>query len=199
MYHDTVVVLDAQNGLITARIKVGHRPYRIVVHPDGKALFVSSWSDGRVTLYDAKTGGESGSVRLVAHTTDMVLTSVKAEGADKDEMYRLFVAAANTNSVFVVSIDDTKQMKLAESINVAMTARHPLGMTPTAVSLSPDSKTLFVACSDANALAVVDVSETRSRVTGFIPTGWYPTASRMLAGGRIFVLNGRGLQSYPNP
>ena len=36
-------------------------------------------------------------------------------------------------------------------------------------------------------------------VDGFIPTGWYPTASRALADGRLLVLNGRGLRSYPNP
>ena len=67
------------------------------------------------------------------------------------------------------------------------------------MALSPDQTRLFVACSDANAVAVADVSEERSRVDGFIPAGWYPTAARVLADGRILVLNGRGLQSYPNP
>ncbi len=60
-------------------------------------------------------------------------------------------------------------------------------------------KRLFVACSDANAAAVVDVSGERSRVEGFIPTGWYPTAVRALPSGRLVVLNGKGVRSYPNP
>ena len=72
-------------------------------------------------------------------------------------------------------------------------------MTPSALALSPDQKRLFVVCSDANAVAVVDISKTRSRVAGFIPTGWYPTAARVLADGRLVVLNGRGSRSYPNP
>ncbi len=57
---------------------------------------------------------------------------------------------------------------------------------------------LFVACSDANVAAVADISEARSRLTGFIPTGWYPTAARVLPDGRVLVLNGRGVASYPN-
>jgi phospholipase C len=56
-----------------------------------------------------------------------------------------------------------------------------------------------VICSDANAAAVVDVTEARSHVLGFIPTGWYPTAAKALADGRLVVLNGRGARSYPNP
>ena len=112
---------------------------------------------------------------------------------------RLFVAAANTNSVYVVGVSESKDLSLAENINVALTPRHPLGMTPTALALTPDQGRLYVACSDANAVAVVDVSHVRSRVQGFVPTGWYPTAVRAMADGNLIVLNGRGLRSYPNP
>ena len=52
-----------------------------------------------------------------------------------------------------------------------------------------------MACSDANAVAVVDVSGERSRVEGFIPTGWYPTAVRALPSGTLVVLNGKGVRS----
>jgi DNA-binding beta-propeller fold protein YncE len=87
---------------------------------------------------------------------------------------------------------------MVESINIAMTPRQPMGMTPSALGLSADGKRLFVACSDANAAAVVDVDDSRSRVEGFIPTGWYPTAVRALANGTLVILNGKGLRSYPN-
>jgi len=199
MYHDSIAVIDANSGEILHHFKTGRRPYRILFHPDGKAFFVSSWSDASVYLYDAKTGGEMSRIRLGPHTTDMVLSDKNPDGSPSDQRYRLFVAAANTNSVFVVGVDDTKQMKLLESINVALTPRHPLGMTPSAVGLSPDKSKLYVACSDANVVAVTDISERRSRVTGFIPVGWYPTAVSTLSDGRILVLNGRGLESYPNP
>jgi hypothetical protein len=90
-------------------------------------------------------------------------------------------------------------LQLLETINVSLTPRHPAGMTPSALALSSDRGRLFVACSDANAMAVVDVSEGRSRVLGFVPTGWYPTAVRPLDDGRLVVLNGKGSRSFPNP
>jgi DNA-binding beta-propeller fold protein YncE len=71
-------------------------------------------------------------------------------------------------------------------------------MTPSALALSPDGKRLFAACSGANAVVVIDVSEERSHVDGFIPTGWYPIAVRALGSGNLVVLNGKGVRSYPN-
>ena len=60
---------------------------------------------------------------------------------------------------------------------MAMSPRQPAGMTPSALALSPDQSKLYVVCSDANAAAVVDLTDTKSRVAGFVPTGWYPTAA----------------------
>ncbi len=41
---------------------------------------------------------------------------------------------------------------------------------------------------------------TESRVEGFIPTGWYPTAAQFSADARsIFILSGKGLTSAANP
>src|SRR5262249_55535038 len=109
-----------------------------------------------------------------------------------------FVTAGNTNSVFVVGITQDKELKLLETLNVAMTPQQPAGMTPSGVALSADQTHLFVACADANAVAVADISSQRGNLVGFIPTGWYPTATRALADGRLLVLNGRGPGSYPS-
>jgi len=112
---------------------------------------------------------------------------------------RLFVAASNTNSVYTVGVSASNELQVVETINVAMTPRQPLGMTPSALALGAKKNRLYVVCSDANAVAVVDVSQDRSDVLGFVPTGWYPTAARSLSDGRVVVLNGRGLRSFPNP
>jgi DNA-binding beta-propeller fold protein YncE len=212
LYHDSVVAINVRTGKVLDRYKTGRRPYRILFHPDGKTFFVSSWADGAVFEYNVSSGTEVTRVRLGPHPTDMVLSSRKPdeEEADADDKkpakkdreektLRLFVAAANTNNVFVVGVEDDKDMQLMETLNVAMTPRHPLGMTPSALAISPDQKALFTVCSDANAVAVTDISGQQSRLAGFIPTGWYPTAARVLRDGTILVLNGRGLQSYPNP
>ncbi len=199
LFHDTVVVINPQSGRVIERFKTGRRPYRILFHPDGKSFFVSSWSDGTVYQYEAGNGSPLGRVRLGPHTTDMVLSDRKIPDDDDAPRYRLFVTAANTNNVFVVGVSAAKDMKVMETINVGLNPREPVGMTPSAVALSPDQERLFVTCSDANAVAVTDISEGRSRVMGFLPTGWYPTAARMLPDGHVIVLNGRGLGSYPNP
>ena len=105
--------------------------------------------------------------------------------------YRLFVAAANTNEVYVVSIGDNKTMNLAETIHVAPAPLSPLGMTPSALALSADQKHLYVACSDADVVASVDVSAMRGVVEGFLPAGAYPAALRV-SGDRVWVANARG-------
>jgi DNA-binding beta-propeller fold protein YncE len=46
------------------------------------------------------------------------------------------------------------------------------GIAPTALQISADGKTLFVACGGINAIAVVDVAS--GAIKGLMPTGWYP-------------------------
>ena len=201
LYHDSLVVINPQSGIVIEHIKTGRRPYRILFHPDGKSFFVSHWTDGSVGHYDTATGALITSIRLGLHPTDMVWRAGKNQPAEGEPGWvaRLFVAAANTNHVYTIGISESKELQLAESINVSLTPRQPVGMTPSALALSADGKRLYTVCSDANAVAVVDVSEDRSRVLGFIPVGWYPTAVRSLSDGRLAVMNGRGAGSFPNP
>ncbi len=202
LYRDSISVVNPQSGMVIGQFKTGRRPYRILFHPDGKTFFVSHWADGTVGQYDAAGGSLIGqAVRVGAHASDMLWRDGAPETAAGEAppyMARIFVAAANTNQVFALGVTAAKDVNVVESINIAMTPRQPLGMTPSALGLSADGKRLFVACSDANAAAVVDVGEARSRVEGFIPTGWYPTAVRGLANGTLVVLNGKGLRSFPN-
>ncbi|HEY4362941.1 MAG TPA: bifunctional YncE family protein/alkaline phosphatase family protein [Bryobacteraceae bacterium] len=196
LYHDSVVALNPRTGQVAGRYKTGRRPYRILFEPGGKMFYVSSWADGTVYLHETRTGSESSRIRLGPHTTDMVLSDRKLDSGTFK--YRIFVTASNTNSVYVIGVTDANVMSIAETINVGMTPRQPAGMTPSGLALSPDQQRLFVACSDANIDVVADISEDHSRVEGFIPAGWYPTATRVLSDGRVLILNGRGLASYPS-
>ncbi|HWQ53371.1 MAG TPA: bifunctional YncE family protein/alkaline phosphatase family protein [Bryobacteraceae bacterium] len=201
LYRDSVVVINPQSGMVLERFKTGRRPYRILFHPDGKSLFVSSWADGTVGHYEAAGGNLLASVRLGPHPTDMVWRAGKNDPQDGEVSWaaRLFVAAANTNSVYTVGVTESKELKLAEVLNVALSPRQPLGMTPSALALDPQGNRLYVVCSDANTVAVADVSQDRAAVMGFVPVGWYPTAARALRDGTLVVLNGRGGGSQPNP
>jgi DNA-binding beta-propeller fold protein YncE len=202
LYHNAIHVINLQSGRVIEKFDTGRRPYRILVHPDSKSYFVTSWADGSLYHHNAVNGEKLDVVRLGQHPTDILWRPRKAnENGEEQAQWtgRLFVAAANTNNVYVVGVSESKDLKRIESINIAMTARQPAGMTPTALGMNADQSQLFVVCSDANATAVVDISEASSSVLGFVPTGWYPTAVRSLADGRLVVLNGRGLRSLPNP
>src|SRR5437763_4462628 len=202
LYQDMVLVINPQSGMVIQRIKTGRRPYRILVHPDGKSLFVTNWADGTLGHYDATSGSQLERVAIGAHASDMLWREGgPGEVAPGEPTWaaRIFIAAANTNNVYTVAVTAAKQLSVIESINLSMTPRQPLGMTPSALGLSADAKRLFVACSDGNVAGVVNVSGERSRVEGFIPTGWYPTAVRSLSSGALIVLNGKGVRSFPNP
>jgi YVTN family beta-propeller protein len=203
LYRDSVAVINPLSGVVIERFKTGRRPYRILFHPDGKSFFVSSWADGSVGHYETANGNRLANLRVAPHPTDMLWIPGKMKPEEQGQpeyAMRLAIAAANTNSVYIAGVTDAKDLKILEVLNVAMTPNQPLGMTPSALSLGPDGRTLFVTCSDANAIAVAILAEGEpTRVAGFIPTGWYPTASRALADGRLIVLNGRGGRSYPNP
>ena len=197
LFHDAVDVINPHSGRVIDHFKAGRRPYRIVFHPDGKSFFVSSWADSMVYQFDATSGSEINSVQVAPHATDMILSSRKPDRdadsgeADNGAKYRLFVTAGNTNSVFVVGINSDKNLKLLETLNVSTTRQEPAGSTPSGLALNSDQTRLIVVCSDANAVAVADVSAQRGQVLGFVPVGAYPTAARVLADGRLLVLNGQ--------
>src|SRR5277367_6122053 len=206
LYHDAIVVVNTQSGIVIDRFKTGRRPYRILFNPDGKSFYVTSWADGSLYHHQTSNGALVQTLRVGAHPTDMVwrdrVTRAEEgeEGAQQPSYKaRIFVSAANTNNVYAVGVADSGDLRVVETINVSTTPNHPLGMTPSALALAPDQSRLYVVCSDANAAAVVDVTAARSEVLGFVPTGWYPTAASALADGRLVVLNGKGSRSYPNP
>ena len=162
---------------------------------------MSSWADGSVYQHDANSGAQIARTRVGPHSTDMVWLGKPAPADEGQSNYigRLFVAAANTNSVYSLGVTRDGQLNTLESINVSLTPMHPLGMTPSALSVDKSGTHLYVACSDANAVAAADISGEHTRVLGFIPTGWYPTAVRMLDDNQMVVLNGKGLGSRANP
>ncbi|MBI5281887.1 MAG: bifunctional YncE family protein/alkaline phosphatase family protein [Candidatus Solibacter usitatus] len=204
LFHDSIVVINPQSGMVIEEWKTGHRPYRVLFHPDGKSYFVTGWGDSSLYRHNAGNGEILARYAAGTQPMDMAWRGAKTlnEEGEEDSGYRarLFVTAAGTNNVLVFGVGDDGALRRLETINVELyPKKQPAGMTPAALALSPEQDTLYVVCSDLNAVARVDVRTARSVVQGFIPTGWYPTAARVLSGGRLMVLNGRGQSSFPNP
>ncbi len=202
---DKLLVVDTAAGRVSRSIAVARNPYALLISPDAASVFVSSWSTAQVLEYRLSDGKELARISVGAHPTEMLWLPAperQVEDDDDDQPVntspRLAVACANTNSVYVLEkLHGAWRVK--EKVNVALTPRQPLGMTPSSLALSPDKRRMYIACSDANAVAVTDISGSSTKVLGFVPTGWYPTAVRALPDGRLFVLNGKGTGSHPNP
>jgi DNA-binding beta-propeller fold protein YncE len=181
--------VDLESGGVVATRKLAAEPYTCLVSRDGAAVYVSLWGGARVLVFDAKTLEAKGEIAVGEHPNAMAFSR---------DGRRLFVACANTNSVWAI---DLERRAAAEQISVALYPGAPAGSTPNALDVSPDGKTLLAANADNNAVAVIDISRPGdSRVQGFIPTGWYPTGVRFgRDGSKVYVLSGKGLTSQANP
>ena len=109
---------------------------------------------------------------------------------------RLFVTASNTNNVVFVRRDERRRTRHARDHQHVAHALASPRHDAFGIGREPRGNRLFIVCSDANAVVEADISSPRSRVAGFIPTGWYPTAVRSLPNAKLVVLNGKGLGSH---
>ncbi len=189
------VVTKENNSLYTVDIKTKHcdslslgaEAYTCLLSPDKKELYISLWGGDKILVYNTLQKKMIDSIAVGDNPNDICLT--------KNGKY-LFVANANDNSVSIINIP---QRKVIETLNAALYPDAPNGSTTNSVALSSDEKTLYIANADNNCLAVFDVSKPGSSLSkGFIPVGWYPTCVRVI-GNTVFVANGKGFTSLPNP
>ena len=182
----SLYVADLRRREVRQQISLGSEAYTCLLSPDRKNLYISLWGNDKVMNWNLITQRKK-EWSVGDNPNEMCLT--------KDGRY-LFVANANDNSV---SIIDTREDKVTETLNAAMYPDAPSGSTSNGLALSHDEKTLYIANADNNCLAVFDVSiPGSSRSKGFIPVGWYPTNVKVL-GKKIFVSNGKGFTSAANP
>jgi hypothetical protein len=89
----------------------------------------------------------------------------------------------------------TANFSVLETISIRPDQKLPFGSLPNALALSGDGKTLFVANGGNNAIAVLELGDPRSnkpsKIGGFIPTGWFPSAVAT-DGKAIFIANAKG-------
>lgn len=185
--NNSLYICNIKTNQVVDRIPLSAEAYTCLLSPYRNTLYISLWGGEKVLFYDIKSGRITDSVTTESHPNDMTITH--------DGQY-LFVANANSNSVSVI---DTRKAKVIETLSAALYPNAPAGSTTNSVALSANGKTLYVANADNNCLAVFDVSKpVHAHSLGFIPTGWYPTCVRV-AGGKLWVSNGKGFHSMPNP
>lgn len=182
----SLYVIDLNTRQVKQQISLGSEAYTCLLSPDRKTLYISLWGRNRVMAWDLVAQRKK-EWPVGDNPNEMCLS--------RDGRY-LYVSNALDNSVSVI---DTREGKVLETLNAALYPDAPSGSTSNAVALSEDGGTLYVANADNNCLAVFDVKNPgASESEGFIPVGWYPTNIKVI-GNRIFVSNGKGFSSQANP
>jgi len=184
--NNSLYICDTRTMTVTTKIPLSAEAYTVLLNPDNPELYISAWGGHKVWILNTISNTLTDSITTGDHPTDMAIGGG----------HWLYVANASSNSVSVI---DLPSDKVVETLHTALSPDAPIGSTTNSLCLAPDGKTLFIANADNNYLAVFDVSEPgHSHSLGFIPVGWYPTCVR-IRGRQIFVTNGKGLSSMPNP
>ncbi|MGB8489477.1 MAG: bifunctional YncE family protein/alkaline phosphatase family protein [Bacteroidales bacterium] len=213
--NNQVVKQDFVTGKPVWTIDPGVAPYGITMasgkiyvtnwagrHPDAKDTDVAGapWVKARI---NNKTGGgtREGSVAVIdpynGNITRQIIVGLHPNEIISDSRGRhVYVTNSNSDNVSVINaISDA----VVETINVRLQPEiNPFfGDSPEGICLSSDENTLYVANGMDNALAVISLGkkaarkspEKASRVTGFIPTGAYPSGICISPSGMIYVAN----------
>ncbi len=161
--------------------------YTCVLSPIKNELYISCWGGKKIIVFSTTSNQIIKEIGVGTHPNDICITK---------NGKLLYVANAEDNNVSVVDLSIYKEL---EVLNTALYPNAPAGSSTNGVALSEDEKTLYIANADNNYIAVFDVSKKlESHSKGFIPVGWYPTAVKT-AHGKIYVTNGKGFSSFPNP
>ncbi|MBI2827080.1 MAG: bifunctional YncE family protein/alkaline phosphatase family protein [Planctomycetia bacterium] len=185
----TIRAIDLSGKTEDKVVKIGNRPYDVVMARNGDRLYVSDWAARLVLALDPADLHVVQRIGVGEHPNQFALHPT-------DD--RLFVACASANCVSAI---DTRRGVVTETIMTSLFSRAPEGSTPDALVVSPDGETLYVANADNNCVVVVDIEEpNKSQVKGMIPTGWYPTSVAMTPDGKNLLVGvGKGNQTQANP
>jgi DNA-binding beta-propeller fold protein YncE len=195
---DKLVVLDIETGKALRSVALGVLPIASVISTDGRTAWVTVFGGpkpkagsrsatqccdpaaervrvnargialpGTVNRIDVASGSITQQITVGSHPTAL---------AWDQQRQRLYVANGNSDSLSVV---DTRSNTLLGSLPIAPFRERKIGLTPTALALSPDGNTLLVTLGGVNAVALYDVhanAVASATLRGLIPTGWFPSS-----------------------
>jgi len=179
--------INLSSKKIIKKILLPAEAYTCALSNDKSELYITIWGGEKLIVYNTSKQKIIDQIKTGTHPNDFCISK---NGT------LIYVANGEDNSVSVINI---KTRKVVETLNSALYPDAPTGSATNGIALSEDEKTLYIANADNNCLAVFDVSEKgSSKSKGFIPVGWYPTNVKVI-GNKIYVANGKGFSSFPNP
>jgi DNA-binding beta-propeller fold protein YncE len=163
-------------------------------------VYVSCWNTSSIAAVSFGSGEPKVTyIPVGRHPTAMIWDGTRS---------RLYVVNSDDDSVSMI---DTRYDREVERISVRLAENSLGGNSPEGLALDQTGEVLFVANAHSNSIAIVSLSEKSldnsgssdkpayldrkqdemSRVLGFIPTGYYPSAVAVIDQ-TIFVGNGKG-------
>jgi DNA-binding beta-propeller fold protein YncE len=206
IFNNELAVVDLnQPGATLKKVRLGIAPFAAAIDETGSIAWVTNWGgrvpkDGERTMtvgpdpkadrvvVDARDVAASGTVSRVdlasGTVTHTIETGLHPSGIVWDtQAGRLYIANANSETITVV---DTKLNAVAGTFSIQPFTRKVTGIAPNAIALSPDGKTIYVACGGINAVAVLNART--GAMLGMIPTAWYPNSVAASADGKYIAV-----------
>ncbi len=200
LLRDSVVVINTQSGLVLGEFPTGAAPYRARLAPDREHLIISHWGEASLGLYRLSDRRLVERLSVGGHPADIVVAegSVEVESSDSGQdgvaryRARLFAACTHSDNLWTFGITERNRYELLDIRSVAPLPESAVGSIPSALGLSLDGDTLFIANAGNNTIIFADIAEALPESSGALPTGWYPIGVEGLADGGIAYLNGKG-------
>ncbi len=177
----TVASVSAPNNART--VSVGSHPSDLVFSNDGRTLYVASRGASKIYVLDIAAGKVTDEIPVGSHPSALALS---ANGTE------LYVAESDDDSVAAINLKDAKRVA---DVNVGLHAGRASGYGASPNALLVRRNIIFVSLGAENAVAVVKGGSVIER----IPTGWYPTGIAVGPENALFVSDGKGEGSFPNP
>jgi len=193
-----VLKIDAENQTITDELTVFSRPRAMAISSDGSYLFVTQFitenNQGRIAKIDLQSFGLASNV-IVEADTFSANTSLEAKGI-ANYLGGVAIQPNTDKAWFTAKKDNTLSgaFRSGENLNFATTVRAMVSTfsmesaeenviervdidnhnLPTAITLSPDGRYVFVTMLTNNRIVVLDANtglEVTRRDVGFAPSG----------------------------
>jgi len=166
----------------------GAYPYAVAVSPDGARAWVSLQGTSSLAVVGLAQGAPSliTTVAVGDHPTGLAVTP---------DGRQVLVANANDDTLTVV---DAQASTVVAHLDLHAIPGEPWGSVPNAVAVAKDGRRAYVALAGDDALAVLDRAgpDAPWAVSGFVPTGWYPTAVAVRpSDGAVVAVASKGLGS----
>ncbi|WP_193197714.1 bifunctional YncE family protein/alkaline phosphatase family protein [Nostoc sp. MG11] len=195
--NDSISIVNTTNRQVIKEIKffvpggkeaTGEFPFDVALKNTNSGAatkaFISSQRDNEVLAVDI-TSGEIARIPVGSQPNKILLSP---------DQNRLYVANGNSDSISVI---DTNNNSVVQTISLSRPSDRYKGANPNSLALSPDEHMLYTTLGGENAVAVIDLQP--GKVTGRIPTGWYPNSVSVSRDGqKLYVVNAKS-NSGPNP